>query len=584
MTKERPLTLKNRLGFYAALLLLTGFFLWNNLEWEKLSFPFWLLTVSSGHLFRSFDLGTALGAAQFGELLRPYGYPPLVYLVSAPFYLRLGYSMETGILSQGVFVLILAFSLFGAGRKLWSPWAGLLAVCLYLSFPGILTLGRYYGLDLPLAAMVCLAFYLYLESEHFSRRGYSLAFGAVFFLGFITRYQMVFYLAGLAVYEGGYFPLKYPARLRGTLLTFAVLGADLLFTLIGIGHSYSPGLLWGVNLGAGLLLFLPALRRSRPAELSNLTAAYFLFLLPLILFMHLGWWAELRSMWQVNFNVEHRGIFPALGSPLIGAEYFRRLPGRFLLGPGMFLAFLAALLFGVFLPRKAGKPAGLLWTALIGGWLFLSLAPVLCPRFLAPLLPFAALLIAGFALGQPRLLRVLLVSLLLLIGFSQAAGWRFPQIFPRARVSGYEAYMEGVSDIIELKETPFEYQFPVDFSEFLSALPPCSEDWKMAEAIGDLEAYPCPRTPKTVLILDDLKNAELLEKRLTPDLFSALNFQYLARLRGIKGLAFKTPSGKAENFDFLLVYRAARPAYPGLKPVKTYFLPRGLKGFLFCRP
>ena len=123
-----------------------------------------------------------LNGFSFSHLLRFFQaylfYPPLVYWVADVFYAVLGNeSMWVAILSNAVWLAILALATYGIGRRLWTPRVGWLSVVFVLGAPVIVSTSKEFMLDLPLTAISALALYLLIRADGFSSRRYSLLFG-----------------------------------------------------------------------------------------------------------------------------------------------------------------------------------------------------------------------------------------------------------------------------------------------------------------------------------------------------------------------------------------------------------------------
>jgi hypothetical protein len=119
-----------------------------------------------------------------------YVYPPLVYWITDTFYAVLGTSeIWVAVLSQAVFLAILAFSTYGIGRHLWSRRVGLLAAFFALTSPMLASQFKDYMLDAPLTAMVALALYLLVRADAFGERRFSVLFGAACGLGMLTKWN-----------------------------------------------------------------------------------------------------------------------------------------------------------------------------------------------------------------------------------------------------------------------------------------------------------------------------------------------------------------------------------------------------------
>jgi hypothetical protein len=152
----------------------------------------------------SLSLGTywVMRTGQLSEIAGANNYyPPLVHIVSAVFGLFLfGISDASILISLNIFVIILILSVYGIGKVLHNEWVGLLAAFISGFIPIINIMSKNYYLDMPLAAMVCLAIYLLLRTECFSRRGYSLLFGLSLGLGLLTKWSFFFFLVGPSAY------------------------------------------------------------------------------------------------------------------------------------------------------------------------------------------------------------------------------------------------------------------------------------------------------------------------------------------------------------------------------------------------
>jgi len=571
-------SIKARLGqtaAYLSLLLVSGLFVWNNLQWDKAAFRYWLFISDSPlHLFSSYRLYACFLHSAFPvflkQLLHPWGYPPLVYLVSLPFYSLLGVSFETAMISQGVFVVILAFSLYGCGKKLWGRGAGILAAFLVLSFPGIQLLGKYYMLDLPLAAMVSLGFYFYLKSEHFENLGYALGFGAAFFLGLLTREQVVFYFFGLFIYEIIYLLLKNRGHRRAWGLIFTLLSGNLGLNLLGLGGLWPLLPLWAMNL-AFLLLLLWLVARLLPGEARkpgfNVVAAYFLFIFPASGFIHLCW-PQLSSMWNHSFAFERLGLFQGWQSPGFMLVYLNLLPGSSLLGPGMFLLPAGALLFSLLKRDFRGK-AGVILAILSAGYLLLSGAPVIRFRFFAPFLPFCALLSAGFLVSlKSKPPKVILLAGVLCLGLVQWGGWRFPGIFPHP---GEQACIDNIERRYDIKdflrgENGLDFSTPASAFSVSLPLQGTELERQISEIIYDID--------QDAALEGKFPGKVPVWNRLDPqNPASRSGFSYASALLNYREGFFSPYSPQERDFDYLVVLNPHPVEIAGLQLLKKYLLP-----------
>jgi len=138
-------------------------------------------------------LGAALGDSAF--------YPPLAPCAAGLLYFVFPVSALT---SQAVMLGFLALGLaavYGVGAKLWDERAGLLAALFFGTAPFVVFSLMNFQLDLPLAAMVALTLRVLLETDRFTRPGWSAALGVVAGLGLLTKPTYLVYVGAPLVWE-----------------------------------------------------------------------------------------------------------------------------------------------------------------------------------------------------------------------------------------------------------------------------------------------------------------------------------------------------------------------------------------------
>jgi 4-amino-4-deoxy-L-arabinose transferase-like glycosyltransferase len=159
-----------------------------------------------------------------GQFWRPFtdwnlAYPPLVHVVGGLSAFVFGvHPMAMILTSNLVFVPLLAFGCFGAGRIAYGPRAGLLAAVFALGSPMFVSMMHEYDLDPPQAAMVAVSVWAVLASRRFERLGIAAVAGTCSGLALMTKETSVVFLAGflaIAALRAG------PRRYRG-MLAFAV--------------------------------------------------------------------------------------------------------------------------------------------------------------------------------------------------------------------------------------------------------------------------------------------------------------------------------------------------------------------------
>ncbi len=121
-------------------------------------------------------------------------YPPVTYLVTQVFYVLGGVSTTSARLSLSFFVVIFLLSMFGIGKELGGRYSGAVVMALAAASPHILNLSRFYFLEFPQTAMTALSLYLLLKTDGFVNRKYSLIFGVVLALSFLTKWSTAFFM------------------------------------------------------------------------------------------------------------------------------------------------------------------------------------------------------------------------------------------------------------------------------------------------------------------------------------------------------------------------------------------------------
>jgi 4-amino-4-deoxy-L-arabinose transferase-like glycosyltransferase len=173
----------------------------------------WWLAVDTGT--QSWDPGRhlniaagALSLLRDGDLLGPYtaihqpDYPPVAHVLGAVALALTGADagVDAPVLALNlVFVPLLVLGVYGTGRLVAGPRAGLLAAVFALGTPIAISQFHLFQLDLPLAAMVAVSVWLLLESRRFSRVRWAALAGAAMGLGFLVKQTLPFYVVGVLV-------------------------------------------------------------------------------------------------------------------------------------------------------------------------------------------------------------------------------------------------------------------------------------------------------------------------------------------------------------------------------------------------
>lgn len=157
----------------------------------------------------SFRLWNALSDLRFADFAREYVTAlrfkaPLVTVLPLPLYALLGPSYEAARLANLPALALLALSLYGLGRKFFSPAAGALAAAFGLLMPMVAALSRLYFVETWLAALSAAFLWRWAESEALRRTAEAPRLGALAGLGMLTKVLFPLPLVGpvaLTLYE-----------------------------------------------------------------------------------------------------------------------------------------------------------------------------------------------------------------------------------------------------------------------------------------------------------------------------------------------------------------------------------------------
>lgn len=113
--------------------------------------------------------------------------PPLFFLTSAPFFF---FGIDKNVLitfSNLIYLAVLIFSTYGIG-KIYSKSKiiGFFSAFLVSMFPSVFAMSRVFMIDLALAAMVALTFYLFMLNKFYSLK-FSILAGLIIGMGLITK-------------------------------------------------------------------------------------------------------------------------------------------------------------------------------------------------------------------------------------------------------------------------------------------------------------------------------------------------------------------------------------------------------------
>jgi hypothetical protein len=121
-------------------------------------------------------------------------YSPFYMLPALPLYGLVGVTQDAANFSGFFFLAILMTSLYLLGKHMHTGEAGFYAAVICILFPGVLSFSRVFLPDIHITAMVPLTFLLYLRSESFRNRGFSLMAGAAFGLAMMMKFTFLLYI------------------------------------------------------------------------------------------------------------------------------------------------------------------------------------------------------------------------------------------------------------------------------------------------------------------------------------------------------------------------------------------------------
>jgi 4-amino-4-deoxy-L-arabinose transferase-like glycosyltransferase len=126
-------------------------------------------------------------------------WPPFFHLASVPFTFVLGFSVASVAATNFLFLVVLVCSVFQVGRRLFGESVGVGAVVLTLLYPIVYALSRTVLIDFALMAMVMLSLQLILSSDAGLDWSRSAWLGAAAGAAMLTKWTAVTFLLGPAV-------------------------------------------------------------------------------------------------------------------------------------------------------------------------------------------------------------------------------------------------------------------------------------------------------------------------------------------------------------------------------------------------
>lgn len=346
------------------------------------------------HLFRTFNYWDAMSSGSedwWQDVLNvePF-YPPFYHLSLVPLSLIFGFTLDTGVIGNSFYMVIMALSIYGIGTILYTRKAGIIAAFLVTSYPVIVSMSREYIISVMLTAMTTFAYYLFLKSEKFENKKYSILFSFVYAGGLMVKWTFFIYTlpAVLMGLWGG--KIGFKDRIIQSVFYIGMIAALLIvpFFVLIIGEQR-----WIPLILEFLLIFV--LVKSFPkASLSAQKAINLISLSCISVLICFPWYAHnliniLIGMSKFAFpGVALKGFtswFPIWG-------YYLEAPiGQ--LGIPLLVLFLVALIFYIF---KKGSFNWLLFSWIIFPLIVFTFVDNKGARYTMPALPAMALVTAVF--------------------------------------------------------------------------------------------------------------------------------------------------------------------------------------------
>ena len=264
--------------------------------WLKLdsNLPHWDMGRHLYHTIKYRELwqGFFDGEKSLAGLLTMYMYyPPLVHNLGLIFSIIFGFSADSAVYSNIVWIMILSYSIYCIAKHYFDRIAAVGAVIIIFSMPIIIGQMREFQVDFPLLSIFALSFWMLIKSDNFKNSRFSFLFGLVFGLGMMVKWSYAFFglpLAGVyAILALWHSKEEKRAVLKNIL--FAAIGALLVcglwyyrnlsglrsdFGQNGVRQAQVEGDPYGLNIAA----------YSWYAKMSS----YYYFFLPLLLTFILG--------------------------------------------------------------------------------------------------------------------------------------------------------------------------------------------------------------------------------------------------------------------------------------------------------
>ncbi len=178
-------------------------------NWLKLdNFPLWF--DFGGYYKRSIDIfyASQKGWVDFSQALQGIGnyqgtfypYRLILPLFSLPWYYFFGLSADTAVMSCSLFLAISLFSVYAIASKLFDKATGVLAAFILSTSPAFFIYLRRYDPHPAVMALAGLSACLFLYSQNFQKRVYSVLFGISLGLSMLAKELSFVFIFGIVIY------------------------------------------------------------------------------------------------------------------------------------------------------------------------------------------------------------------------------------------------------------------------------------------------------------------------------------------------------------------------------------------------
>jgi len=216
-------------------------------------------------------------------------YPPLVPLSYSLVYFLFGPNTRMELMVNILYLAVAMISIYGIGKKIFNEKVGLLAVFIFSSFPGIISLSRAMNVEFNLMCLITLTLFFLLRTDFFRNRKYSVLLGISLGLTALTKWAFPITMVGpffLYLNQCHLFAVnKKNIPVSNSYIRINLLLSILISILISFfWYSVSvQGIIWRIKSGAGstFSLEVPLIQKFSfyPLSIINTFISFFYFLL-----------------------------------------------------------------------------------------------------------------------------------------------------------------------------------------------------------------------------------------------------------------------------------------------------------------